>query len=65
MINAEQAIEKALEVMKKSGHAYVLASEVFQEGGYWIVIANTLIGRFKIKIDSGGNLVEVREIKQG
>jgi len=65
LINAEQAIEKALEVMRKSGYAYVFASEVFQEGGYWIVIANTLLGRFKIKIDPGGNLVEVREIKQG
>lgn len=63
LINAEQAVEKALEIMKKSGWTYVLISEVFQEGGYWIVTVDTLIKKLRIKIDSGGNILEIREIK--
>jgi hypothetical protein len=30
-INAEQALEKALEVIRKSGWSYAIASEVFKK----------------------------------
>jgi len=63
--NAEQVIEKALEVVRKSGWTYAVVSEVFQEGGFWIVIVDTIVKRMKIKLDFGGNLVEIREVKPG
>ena len=63
LINAEQAVEKALEIVKKSGWAYAFVSEVFQEGGYWVVMVDILFKRLRIKIDSGGEVLEIREIK--
>jgi|GEM_PF-2661860 hypothetical protein len=62
-INAEQAIEKALDVIRKSGWSYALVSEVFQEDGYWIVMVETIVRRMRVKMDAGGNVLEIREVK--
>lgn len=53
-INAEQAVEKALEVMGKGGWSYVVASEAFQEDGYWIVVVETIVREMRVGMDAGG-----------
>ena len=63
-MDAEEAVEKGLEVVKKMGYLYATVTKVFYEKGFWIVIVESIVKKFRVKIDAGGKVIEVREIKE-
>ncbi|MEN3048348.1 MAG: hypothetical protein ABDH63_06175 [Candidatus Caldarchaeales archaeon] len=60
-VDAEVAMERAIEVARKAGWVYVWVNEVRREGDGWLVRVEALLRRGVIKLDGEGRLLEFRE----
>lgn len=60
-VDAEVAMERAIEVARKAGWVYVWVNEVRREDEGWLVRVEALLRRGVIRLDSEGKLLEFRE----
>ncbi|MCS7138355.1 MAG: hypothetical protein NZ941_08335 [Candidatus Caldarchaeum sp.] len=61
VVDAERAMERAIEVVRKAGWIYVWVTEVKRDGDGWLVRVETLMRKAVVKLDEEGKLLEFRE----
>ncbi|MCS6787998.1 MAG: hypothetical protein NZ733_01750 [Aigarchaeota archaeon] len=60
-VDAEVAMERAIEVARKAGWVYVWVNEVRREDEGWLVRVEALLRRGVIRLDSEEKFLEFRE----
>lgn len=61
VVDAERAMERAIEVVRKAGWIYVWVTEVKRDGDGWLVRVETFMRKAVVKLDEEGKLLEFRE----